>query len=177
MNNNQPYIWWKVECYHFETVSRSKTYIDSNGHTRYGSENVVVRIPTWSASDIYCYNYCTDNSDSFIVSDNPNAKIKLDLFKTFSFANQATKDDYNHKAMLFRLNNDRDTYQDFYYGIKIKGFEATRLGNLNSSHESCFDTHCWYWICCIFGFGPCYQMLFNARSYHKTLLINKQISI
>ena len=31
---NRPTIWWKVECYHWETRTRTVTTTDSNGNTQ-----------------------------------------------------------------------------------------------------------------------------------------------
>eukprot|EP01083_Nonionella_stella_P295016 1002698_1 len=122
IKQNAPRIWWKVECYHYET--RVEHYTDSNGNhqTRTRREKVV----THRASMDYAYGSWCDISKDVTGLDEYNL-TKFTAYKQFAFADKATENDYNMKSAQFRRDNDRDVYQSFYYGVEIDGYKNKML--------------------------------------------------
>ena len=100
---------------------------------------------------------------------------KLTNHKTFTFADDYTRQDYEIKKNYFRSVNRLDTYQDFTYGIELIGFkrkilieaeQGAKPERLSLKHYVC-ATLCMFTIC--------YRMWFSSISSKKEFVFNKSI--
>eukprot|EP00929_Paragymnodinium_shiwhaense_P025465 TRINITY_DN15395_c0_g2_i3.p1 TRINITY_DN15395_c0_g2~~TRINITY_DN15395_c0_g2_i3.p1 ORF type:complete len:558 (-),score=83.53 TRINITY_DN15395_c0_g2_i3:465-2138(-) len=48
--SEHPHFRWHVQCYHYETRTRTESYRDSNGNTQTRTVTETVRVNTWSAT-------------------------------------------------------------------------------------------------------------------------------
>ena len=102
---------------------------------------------------------------------------KLKNYKTFSFANTETEQDYTYKSKLFRTSNDRDVYQNFWYGIEIQDFKDKLLVEVQpGARSSSISVNC-YVISSLALCTTCFRMYFASVCGRKKYVFNKQVSI
>jgi len=166
MRKAEPRIWWHVQCYHYET----RTYTDSDGNTQTTTE----RVNTHSASTNYMFNFYKDISG--ILENVKEYKLtKLTNHKTFTFADDYTRQDYEIKKNYFRSINRLDTYQDFTYGIELTGFKRKILIEAEQGAKPerlSLKHYIWATLCM---FTICYRMWFSSISSKKEFVYNKSI--
>jgi len=176
MKQNAPQIWWKVECYHYETRVRTVTRKDANGHERTHHETYQEKVTTWRASDNYKYRSWEDVS-TLLVGMDEYLLTKLSLYKTFSFANEQTRFDYESKAAYFRMINNRDVHQSFHWGIEIDGFQTKILAEVQPGVKPPCLSSRHFWIFSLLGLTVFYRWWFEAQCGRKKLVFNKCVSI
>ena len=164
IQSHAPRIWWKVECYHY------RHYKDSKGNSKRK------KVVTHRAEQNYAFNSWKDVSAEFTGLGEWNL-TKLKNYKTFSFANQQTENDYNYKVQQFRANNDRDRYQDFRFGVAIQDFEKFVLVEAHPGARSGFISLNWYLCSSFLLCTTCYRMYFSSVCGRKQYVFDKQISI
>ena len=157
-----PTIQWKVECYHY------RTYTDSKGRRKRK------KVVTHRASMNYVFNTVRDISAEFKGLGEWKL-TKLTTYKTFTFANAQTENDYNFKLQEFRRNNDRDTHKNFSVIMKLDEFKPKLL--IESGERSKYLTKDWYCLFSWFLCGPCYRTVFSSKTGVKHYIIQKEISI
>eukprot|EP01083_Nonionella_stella_P097476 273993_1 len=117
----KPSIKWNVKCYHPNTET------DQSG--RSGG-----RVETLEKSKEYGYTTVKDVSPEFpqsILSE--SAFTTLTIYKTFQFDNPLTKNDYYHRAELFRGDHDNeDEFQYFGHWMELPKWmgDAKRTANV-----------------------------------------------
>ena len=95
-----------VECYHYET--RTRTVSNGNGGTR--TETYQEKVVTWRARDHIKYGGWMDRSTQ--VSGLQNVKLmKMKLDKKLEYADEATFQDFERQRLLFRAMNNFDVHQ------------------------------------------------------------------
>eukprot|EP01083_Nonionella_stella_P116474 346107_1 len=101
-----PIIKWRVRCYHTK------------------KQNEIDRVETLRKDTIYSFTSWNDISSAFPSERlDGSALMKLTIHKTFSFVNETIKDDYYHRAEVFRVDNDNeDEDQCFEQWIELQGW-------------------------------------------------------
>eukprot|EP00750_Incisomonas_marina_P001367 INCI11140.1.p1 GENE.INCI11140.1~~INCI11140.1.p1 ORF type:complete len:484 (+),score=84.20 INCI11140.1:77-1528(+) len=121
-----PVFVMTVECYHYET--RTRTVSNGNGGTR--TETYQAKVVTWRATDHIVYSSWMDRSTQ--VTGLSNVKLmKMKLAKKFEYADEATYDEFERQRMVFRASNNFDLHQDYSESLEIEGFTSHVLAALN----------------------------------------------
>ena len=100
---------------------------------------------------------------------------KLTNYKTFTFGDDYTRQDYEIKKNYFISVNRTDVYQDFTYGIELIGFKNKILieAEKGAKPERLSLTHYVWATLCMFTI--CYRMWFQSISSKKEFVYNKSI--
>lgn len=79
-----PNILWSIQCYHYETRTRTVSSTDSNGRTTTRTETYQVRVNTHSASGSLLYRSWTDRSDTLSDQIYKFNMTKMKLTKSYT---------------------------------------------------------------------------------------------
>ena len=157
---NPPKIVLKMVCYHYES--------DSDGNR---SKKV-----THVGRKTYKYRTWKDVSAE-VTGFNEWSLTKLKNYKTFSFANGATENDYKRTVREFKAANRRDQYQDFSFDVQIAGFKKFILIESEPGAKPGLVSLRWYLASSFLLCTTCYRMYFSSVCGRKKYVFNKQISI
>eukprot|EP00056_Hartaetosiga_gracilis_P001057 m.41991 g.41991 ORF g.41991 m.41991 type:complete len:378 (-) comp10479_c0_seq1:687-1820(-) len=134
-----PTIRFHIQCYHYET--RTRTVRDSNGNTR--TETYTERVNTHSASENFHILQWFDDSMPFFV---PNYEIcQMKFFKNFKFTTEALSRFECDKARFIR-ENDRDVHYSYSESRFIGGMKSHALTFHENATLPCSSNPTWFWI-------------------------------
>ena len=97
--------------------------------------------------------------------------------KSFTFSNSETIQDYNKHLNQFKINSDKDMYNDFEIELNIDDYKNRifRLIDRNKQPE-CLKIG-WYIWWSILGCSSCYRMWFYSLSVKRNHTLVKEINI
>eukprot|EP00055_Hartaetosiga_balthica_P003776 m.8965 g.8965 ORF g.8965 m.8965 type:complete len:395 (-) comp3319_c0_seq1:261-1445(-) len=137
--DSPPQITFHIQCYHYET--RTRTVRDSNGNTK--TETYTERVNTHSASMVFHIQQWYDDSAPFFV---PNYEIcQLKFSKSFKFTD-ASFSRYKMEREVFIRENDRDVHYSFTEGRYIAGMKKKALTYHENADLPCSTSPTWFWI-------------------------------
>ena len=168
LTSSEPEILWILQCYHYE----------KGGH----DGNQQIKKITKKIQQKYKYNQCRDRSIKLLI--NKYRLTKLTMFKTFEFADNETRKDYDEKFNKFCEENKSDNYQHVDIIMKLNGFKPRVLvdniginNNDNLDKQSKFWNVKWFNIFSCLLCSPCYRTQFNSKTGYKSYIIQKEITI
>eukprot|EP01130_Rhizamoeba_saxonica_P018549 TRINITY_DN9323_c0_g1_i1.p1 TRINITY_DN9323_c0_g1~~TRINITY_DN9323_c0_g1_i1.p1 ORF type:complete len:364 (-),score=32.48 TRINITY_DN9323_c0_g1_i1:46-1137(-) len=128
MQASRPVLWMSVECYHYETRSRTCTETDSDGNTTTTTEYYEEKVTTYTEKIHFQYNYSRDESHGEIYGLERFPISKIKFRKSYEFANDQTVNAYNQQSEEFQSSNRwRDTYMDYSEGWSLPGYKKNML--------------------------------------------------
>jgi len=158
-----PHIWWKIQCSHLESSK------DKDGNTQ------VKRVVTHTATTEYQFISWDDISEEALLNEWRLTKLKNE--SKWSFANDATREDYETKMEKFKADNKRDDDQIFTSGLKIEGFKEKMLIEAYPGAGGSYISATCYVIASLLLCTTCYRMYFASVSGRKKHEFHKEVSI
>lgn len=175
--NTPPQIQFVCENYHYET--RTYTTYDSKGNSTTRTETV--RVVTSVNSKYFNYYSSRDVSGLFRLNyDKSSVRgkfyVKLELLKSFDFADSISYNDYeNQKDEFYRSNLGLDVYTSLFVNNIIDGFTDYNLINITQNNP-CGMSLFWYIFFLLIGIVQIYKVYINSRCVYKSFTIRKIIS-
>ena len=175
--NTPPQIQFVCENYHYET--RTYTTYDSKGNSTTRTETV--RVVTSVNSKYFNYYSSRDVSGLFRLNyDKSSVRgkfyVKLELLKSFDFADPISYNDYeNQKDEFYRSNLGLDVYTSLFVNNIIDGFTDYNLINITQNNP-CGMSLFWYIFFLLIGIVQIYKVYINSRCVYKSFTIRKIIS-
>merc|ERR1711971_269544 len=127
-----------------------------------------VRVTTHSAKAEFAYNSWRDVSET--MSDLKTWRMtKLNSKLNFSFANEATRENYNAAMEKFKADNTRDKHQKFSCGVNadhFKGKEKILVEGFQGARGSFMSATC-YGITSLLLCTACFRTYFASISRRK----------
>lgn len=175
-----PYLWFHIQCYHIIVTVTTTT--DRNGYT--STTRSERRVNTHSADGYFEYRSWRDATPPLIIPGSAafhlvGAPTRIHAEKDFSFADNATQNEYNRQFTNFINFNDRDTFKDVTSGLTINGFSEYGLAyqqNDENDAPTCFRYR-WHFISSIFALSPLFEFIFYAESFSTRLYLRKIVSM
>ena len=175
--NTPPQILFVCQNYHYET--RTYTTYDSKGNasTRTETVKVVTRV------DKKFFNFYSSRDVSGLFRLNYDKSsvrgkfyVKLELLKSFDFADPISYNDYeNQKDEFYRSNLGLDVYTSLFVNNIIDGFTDYNLINITQNNP-CGMSLFWYIFFVIIGVVQIYKSYVNSRCVYKSFTIRKIVS-
>ena len=143
--NTPPQIQFVCENYHYET--RRYTTYDSKGNSTTRTETV--RVVTSVNSKYFNYYSSRDVSGLFRLNyDKSSVRgkfyVKLELLKSFDFADPISYNDYeNQKDEFYRSNLGLDVYTSLFVNNIIDGFTDYNLINITQNNPCGMSLFCY----------------------------------
>ncbi|KAI9334897.1 TMEM151 family-domain-containing protein [Obelidium mucronatum] len=180
MRSSSPVLQFHATCYHYETrtVPVTKTETDSHGksHTVHTTETRTERVTTHSATEQFKYTICYDNSAE-VPGMNGFRIVMVSFEKKYQFADEYTRNVFNHQYQSFRGRNNYDQYQDYSISFSLPGYkEYMMCWNANSPPP--YYVSPWFCILATLGLcGPLYEFWLSRASWKGTYTFVKTIGI
>jgi hypothetical protein len=174
MKVSAPRFTMHVTCYHYETRYRTVTTKDSEGRTQTRQESYQERVVTHRASGLIQYAAWTDSST--IVSNLGRFPlVKLELSKSYEFADAATARSFNQQRMLFRRMHDRDRHQTYSESFDVPGFKPNVLSCRNGVKPKYLTSSCFF-LSTLLTLNWPFRMWLERHSMKTAIVIRKRVA-
>ena len=169
-----PIFRMHVECYHYETRYRSVTTTDSDGKTHTRQESYQERVTTHTASAPIRYHSWTDSSTSVHgLGDFP--LVKMEMHKSYEFADAETHRSFQQQRLLFRRMHDRDRHQSYSERFEVPGFKSNVLSCANGVKPPLLNCGCFF-LATILTVNWPFRYWLERNSVKTSIAIRKRVS-
>jgi len=172
VKNRPPYIYFSVECYHFETTTT--TTRDSNGNTTTSTKTE--RVTTYTETQPFRYDNWDDISGNIIGVGLLYKITKIRFSKTYIFSDSHTQDRWRAEYRDIQdRNRHRDQCMDAWHGFSIKGYKG-RVLTLNDPDNPPPCMALWSYVLCSLSLvGYCYRVWFHSLCTKQRFCYVKRI--
>jgi hypothetical protein len=177
--SNPPKLNFHVECYHYET--RTKTTTDSEGNTK--TESSEEKVVTYSESRPFIFYTWRDTSGLFLLDSHKvfrnfyKTYIKLHIDLEVEFADDITKYDYYRtKDEFYNQNKYRDTHINISESKNVDGFETHNMVRITSTEPFGVNKFFFIIFLIILPFMEFYKIYVDLYCVHQNYKLKKIIS-
>ena len=175
----KPTISTYVECYHYETRTRTVYYTDSNGNSQSRVETYQEFVLTWSGSQEYQYTSWKDNSDvTEIPTFHATKMTRLKLKKDVDFDDDETRNDYDRSENEFiEANRHRDVLIHATKQIFITDLKERLMVYGRNKMKPWWMNKCCYWLAVVLFMTWPYRLLLKRASGKEEYKFVKRVSV
>ena len=174
LKNTDPQRVMSIECYHWETRTRTVYYTDSNGNTQTRTETYQERVVTHTESKIFPIGYAEDVSDSHGLNLDQYGVTRLKLNLDVKCGDSETLEKFNEMSdEMVEENRHRDIHIDFSYDDVIDGFKKRICAYTDPKHRKFWMNAGCYWVASLFGLTWIFRVVFNCKTKKCEYAIRK----
>jgi hypothetical protein len=180
LSKTNPIISWSIQCYHYETRTRTIETRNSDGTTSYSTQTYTERVNTHYASLRVPYIGCVDSSNMMeCMKHLPLLQYcRIYISKMYGFVDSESRSNFDRMKSGFISSNNFDTHYDFSEGFEIPGY-ISRICTYGSNDNSlpCAFSMGTFLFTSLIGFGWIIRILLYKRSFAAKTNIIKNIKI
>jgi len=175
MKSAAPRIGTKVECYHFETHTKTYTYRDAHGDERVDTKTWRGKVVTFKETNYY--EFLSWKDVTFEGPDNGAEILRLDVEKMYMFDCIESKRKFREHRQNY-IENKRPLDEQFqsWPAFEVPLFREQVLAKRRGTEQSCCVHICWYWFWSLFLLSWPYRMWFEGLSQDQKIVIKKVIT-
>ena len=163
-----------IECYHWETRTRTVYYTDSNGNTQTRTETYQERVVTHTESKIFPIAYAEDVSDSEGLNLYQYGVIRLKLNPDVKCGDSETLEKFNEMSNeMVEENRHRDDHIEFSYKDVINGFRKRVCAYTYPRYRNSWMNSGCYWTASFFGLSWIFKLIFNSKTKKCNYTVKK----
>ena len=163
-----------VECYHWETRTRTVQYTDSNGNTQTRTETYQERVTTYTEEQVFPICYSQDISDRLELDAYSVTRLKLT--PDIDCGDEQTMMKFNEmRQQMIGDNEHRDEYIDFNYSDVIDGFKKRICAYTDPRRRPLWMNLGVFWLSSLFGLTWVFRIIFNCKTRKCEYTIKKLI--
>ncbi|XP_004209651.2 uncharacterized protein LOC101240568 [Hydra vulgaris] len=172
----EPLIFIIIECYHYETRTRTITYTDANGNLQSRVETYQEKVVSHTDALNFSFRTWRDVSDRSQVPSAHARVTRIKLTKIFTFRDEQTSKEFSKvESNFIKENKNRDTHINYYTEINIHGFKERIMG-VNSNRPFWLNKVCFQLAHFLTLSWP-FRWLLNCSTQKVDHCIVKEISI
>ena len=165
-----------VECYHWETRTRTVHYTDSNGKTHTRTETYQERVTTYTEEQVFPICYSQDISDPAGLEFDVYGVARLKLTPDIDCGDEETMMKFSEMRRRMIYDNEyRDQYIDFIFSDVIEGFKKRICAYTDPRHRPFWLNLGVFWLSSLFGLTWIFRMIFNCKTTKCEYTIKKLI--
>ena len=165
-----------IECYHWETRTRTVYYTDSNGNTQTRTETYQERVTTYTEEQVFPICYCQDISDPDGLEFDAYGVTRLKLTPDIECGDEETMLKFGEmRQQMIDDNEHRDQYIDFNYSDVIDGFKKRICAYTDPRYRPFWMNLGVFWLSSLFGLTWLFRIIFNCKTRKCEYTIKKLI--
>ena len=165
-----------IECYHWETRTRTVSYTDANGNTQLRTETYQEIVITYTEGQVFPVRYTKDVSDPEGLRFDSNGVTRLRLTQDVQCGDEETKDKFNQmRQKMIDDNKHRDVLINFTYSDVIDGFKERMCAYTDLKYRPWWMNSVVFWVSALFGLNWIFRIIFNWRTKKCEYTIKKLI--
>jgi len=170
-----PQIGTAIECYHYETRTRTVYSTDSDGKETSHEETYTEKVTTYRGREYFNYKSWVDTTGE-VVGVIGGDLIKLEVKKMYVFDSAASQLKFeNHRRNYIDSNRYRDDHIDSSDIFEIPGHLPKVLVQNKGTVRPCCLEIGWFWIWSFFLLSWPYRMWFEKLSDTKRIILSKMV--
>lgn len=165
-----------IECYHWETRTRTVFYTDSNGNTQSRTETYQEIVITYTEQKIFPIACVEDKSDPEGPRFDVYRVTRLKLTPDVQCGDDETLNKFHEmRDHMIEENEFRDEHISFTYNDVIDGFKKRVCAYTDQNYKPFWmNTGC-YWIAAVWGLTWPFRIVFNWKTKRCEYTIKKLI--
>lgn len=163
-----------IECYHWETRTRTVYYTDANGNTQSRTETYQEMVVTYTEQKIFPIGCAVDISSPDGPVFNIYKVTRLKLTPDIQCGDDETLNKFNKmRDQMIEENEHRDVHINFTYDDVIDGFQKRICAYSDGKYKPFWMNSVFFWIATILGFTWVFRMFFNWKTNKVEYTIKK----
>ena len=165
-----------IECYHWETRTRTVHYTDANGNTQSRIETYQERVTTYTEQRVFPIGYAEDISNPEGPKFDLYGVTRLKLTSDVECGDEETVSKFlEMRQQMIDENEYRDTYVDFTYSDVIDGFKKRICAYTDPKYRKFWMNAGCFWIASLLGLTWVFRIVFNWKTKKCEYTIKKLI--
>ena len=176
MRDTDPKRVMLIECYHFETRTRTVTTTDAQGNTQTSLETYQEIVITHTESQDFPIEFTQDISDQHGLKFDQYSVTRLKLTPEIQYGDTETEEKFEEmRAKMIAENEHRDTLIQFTFKDSIDGFKERICAYTDPNNQPFWMNAVYYWVATVFGLTWIYRAIFLRKTAKCEYIIKKVI--
>ena len=176
LRNTDPKRAMLIECYHFETRTRTVTSTDAQGNTQTTLETYQEIVITHTESQDFPIEFTQDISDQHGLKFDQYSVTRLKLTPDIQYGDTETEEKFEEmRAKMIAENEHRDEHIQFTFKDSIDGFVQRICAYTDPSNQPFWMNAVYYWVATVLGLTWIYRAIFLRKTAKCEYIIKKMI--
>eukprot|EP00112_Aurelia_sp_Birch-Aquarium-sp1_P016844 Seg385.18 transcript_id=Seg385.18/GoldUCD/mRNA.D3Y31 product="Transmembrane protein 151B" protein_id=Seg385.18/GoldUCD/D3Y31 len=176
LRNTDPERVMLIECYHWETRTRTVTSTDAQGNTQTHIETYQEIVITHTESQKFPIQFTRDISDQHGLKFDQYSVTRLKLTPDVQFGDTETEEKFEEmRTKMIEENEHRDTNIQFSFSDSIDGFVNRICAYTDPNNQPFWMNVVYYWVASVLGLTWIYRAIFIRKTAKCEYTIKKMI--
>ena len=165
-----------IDCYHWETRTRTFFYTDSSGDRQSETHTYQVKVSTYTEKQVFPVGYMEDVSDPEGLRFESMGVTKLKLALDVKYGDEETSRKFNEmRQQMIDNNKHRDDCIIFTFTDVMDGFKRRLCVYSDKRHRPCWMNSVVFWLSTLFGLNLIFRIVFSWKMKKCEYTIDKLI--